>query len=312
MSTRAFKQRSSTGRDIKKKKKKNEDEGQSILSYSSTYTKPTQPMQEEITQEKKLNKDERAKSPITIGTSNYDQSGFVTYFPKNSIIMKPKLDDPNILHKRKVIFAKSITKCNENVTPITVEIAVEKNRIDAEIKASAESGLSQIYVKRVPWKQSKKDFYEQKSIYSQNEISHLDNLKHELSDDFFNDERNWTYEFTLDFANEINHHYKNRKFFPKVPYDKKSISIFTEPADTVIVSEEKLNKLKSEVQNYVTSQNKPAVKLSPILSSNFSNTNESFVKKVTAPSVPLLQRQRSSVGASLSGRNFDLRSLYDD
>ncbi len=310
MSTRAFKQSSRTGRDIKDEKKKNVD--QSLLSKNTITTKPTQPTQELITQEKKLNKDERAKSPITMGNSNYDQSGFVTYFPKNSIIMKPKLDDPNILRKRKVIFAKSSKICNDNVTPIIAEVTVEKNRIDAEIEAFAEIDRSQVYVKRVPWKQSKKDFYEQKLIYSQNEISHLDNLKHDLSDDFFNDERNWTYEFTLDFANEINNHYRSRRFFPKIPYDKKSISIFTEPTGTVLVSEEKLNKLKSEVQNYMASHNKPAVKLSPILSSNFSNINESLVKKVAAPLAPLLQRQRSSVGASLSGRNFDLRDPYDD
>ena len=301
MSTRVFKQSSRSGRDVTNKK------NESILSNTTTTLTQTTPTQDEdiLVHSRGNVNNERAKSPIATGNSNYDQSGFVTYFPKNAIIMKPKLDDPNVLHKKKVVFAKSDKKCNENITPITVEVIIEKDRIDAEVKASVEIEHRN-EKKRVPWKQLKKVFYEQKSIYSHNEISHLDSLKDELSDDFFNDERNWTYEFTLDFANEIDHHYKSRRFFPKVPYDKKSISIFTEPAD-VVVSVEKLNKLKFDLQNHTASHNKPAVKLSDrqILGGNFSNVDKSFDKKVDAPSVPILQRQKSSMGVSLGGRNFD-------
>ena len=302
MSTRVFKQSIKKGRE----RNKNENNITSILpnintSTSTTYNNDELLVKSTIITHENL-ENERAKSPIITGNSNYNQSGFVTYIPKNSVIMKSK-STPNIVHtNKKIEFAKkNDIKFVESSTNVAKEENIENNTIDVETK---HPDIIKQNTKKAPWKQCKKVFYDHKSIYSQNEILHINNLNNDFSDEFFNND-NWTHEFTLNLDNEINHHHKSRRNFPMKPYDKMSISIFSEPADATVISAEKVSKLKIDMQNYFLENHTP-VKLSSMLRNNLSRRDESSVKKVKAPSIPLLKRQRSSVKATFSGRDFEL------
>jgi hypothetical protein len=304
MSTRVFKQSIKKGRESRDKNEKNIN---SILPNINTSTSTTNNNDELLVKSTVIThenlENDRAKSPIITGNSNYNQSGFVTYIPKNSVIMKSK-STPNIVHtNKKIEFAKkSDIKFVESSTIVAKEENIENNTIDVETN---HPDIIKQNTKKAPWKQCKKEFYDHKSIYSQNEILHINNLTNDLSDEFFNNNNNWTHEFTLNLDNEINHHHKSRRNFPLKPYNKISISIFSEPADATIISAEKVNKLKIDMQNYFL-ENQTPVKLSSMLRNNLSRRDESTVKKIKAPSIPLLKRQKSSVKATFSGRDFEL------